>query len=92
MEVLLQTIDSFSGEYLRELQEIADFSGESVRDAFNRELVEMGVPVAGLFTLIDWEPTTAEDSAAFILRSVCPSNHYMVGIAYKNSRKPKFQK
>jgi len=92
MEVLLQTIDSFSGEYLRETQEIADFTGEGVRDAFNRELIELGVPVAGLFTLIDWELTTSQDSAAFILRSVCPSNHYMVGIVYKNSRMPKFQK
>lgn len=92
MEVLLQTIDSFSCEYLREVQEVADFSGEGVRDAFNRELIEMGVPVAGLFTLVEWKPTTSKDAAAFILRSVCPSNHYMVGIAYKDIRKPKFQK
>lgn len=59
MEVLLQTIDSFSGEYLREVQEVTDFSGEGVRDAFNRELIEMGVPVAGLFTLVEWKPTTS---------------------------------
>lgn len=92
MEVLLQTIDSFSGEYQREIREAVEFTGEGVRDAFNRELIEMGAPVAGLFTLISWQLTTDKGTAAFTLRSFCPSNHYMVGIAYKNIRKPKFQK
>lgn len=83
MEVLLQTIDSFSGEHLSEVREVQAFTGEDVRDAFNKELVEMGTPVAGLFTLVDWRTTTDNKAAAFTLRSFCPSNHYMVGIASK---------
>ena len=89
MEVLLRTIDSFSGEYLSEVRECDDFTGAGVRDAFNRELVEMGTPVAGLFTLVDWRMTKDGITAAFTLRSFCPSNHYMVGIAYSKFQKTK---
>ncbi|MNH33438.1 hypothetical protein D3C81_1618670 [compost metagenome] len=90
MEVRLQTIDSFSGEYTEEVREVDSFTGSAIRDAYNRELIELNVPVAGLFTLVDWRMTKDETKAAFTLRSFCPSNHYMVGIAYL--KPPKNQK
>lgn len=89
MEVRLQTIDSFSGEYTEEVRDCDDFTGSGVRDAFNQELLEMGVPVAGLFTLVDWRMTKDGSTAAFTLRSFCPSNHYLVGIAYSKLQKTK---
>lgn len=89
MEVLLQTIDSVSSEYTQEVREVGEFTGSGIRDAFNKELIEMGVPVAGLFTLVDWRMTKDGVSAAFTLRSFCPSNHYMVGIAYLKFQKTK---
>lgn len=89
MEVLLQTIDSFSGEYTQEVREVEDFTGSAIRDAFNRELIELSVPVAGLFTLVDWRATKDGATAAFTLRSFCPSNHYLVGIAYSKFQKTK---
>lgn len=89
MEVRLQTIDSFSGESTDEVREVEEFTGSAIRDAFNRELIDLRVPVAGLFTLVDWRVTKDGTKAAFTLRSFCPSNHYMVGIAYKRTENQK---
>lgn len=78
MRLRIQSTDSFSGEEVTEDIE-AEFTGESIRDFFNREIASMGCPVAGLFTLSHWDVTNKGTVATFTLKG---PEHFLVGIAY----------
>lgn len=78
MKVRVQSMDSFSSEGDVEDLDI-EFTGDAVRDHYNREIASMGCPVAGLFTLSHWEVTSKGTVATFILRG---PDHFMVGFVH----------
>lgn len=78
MKLRIQSMDSFSGE--GDVEDIeGQFTGECIRDHFNREIAALGCPVAGLFTLSHWEVTSRGTVATFTLKG---PDHYLIGFVY----------
>lgn len=78
MQLRIQSTDSFSGEEVTE-DINTEFTGDAIRDYFNREIAAMGCPVSGLFTLSHWDVTNKGTVATFTLKG---PEHFLVGIVY----------